>query len=80
MESEQAWILTSPISLACRRISLERLCALRSRLGGDPVVLEDLVGAERVERPVLEEGVDLPAHRRGAGHEHRRGVQLVVGP
>src|SRR6266542_5784801 len=54
--------------------------ALRARLGGRAVVLADLVGAERVEGPVLEQDVDLAAHGRPAHREHRRGRELVVGP
>ena len=43
------------------------------------MVLQDAVGAEGVERPVLQEDVDRPRHRRGPDREHPRGLQLVVG-
>ncbi len=44
------------------------------------MILQDAVGAERVERPVLQEKVDLPAHRRRAHREDRGRLQPVVGP
>ena len=46
----------------------------------EPMVKADLVGAERIERPVLEEDVDRLAERGGTGGQHRGGLELVVGP
>ena len=87
-EPEQAWIahlaelLGHPERLepGDRRSALDRLARARGhRVVGEPVVGLDPVGPEGVERPVLEEDVDRPAHRRGAGRERGRGVELVGG-
>ena len=81
---------TPPSSLAWRRVSAQlawpaarsastaaRPC--RAGLRREPVVAVDPVGAERVERPVLQEDVDRLAERGGAGGQHRGGLELVVG-
>ena len=78
---------TSPIAFACRSSSLQCVLpwansasALLPGLRGEPVVLQDAVGAERVERPVLQQDVDLPAHRRRAHGEHGRRLSLSSVP
>ena len=43
------------------------------------MVLADLRGTERVERPVLQEDVDGLAERRCAGGQDRGSLELVVG-
>ncbi len=47
------------------------------RIPGQAVAFLEALHAERVERPVLEQDVDRPVHRRGAGRERGGGVQLV---
>ena len=81
---------TPPRSLAWRRVSAQRAWPAARRcvdgrptrgagLGREAVVAADPVGAERIERPVLEEDVDRLAERGGAGGQDRRGLELVVG-
>ena len=86
IESAHALIATSPRSFAWR----EELDPVRcpwswiarapsvARLGHDAVILEDAVRTERVERPVLQEDVDLTPHGCRAHREHGGGVELVV--
>ena len=82
---------TPPSSLAWRRVSAQlawpacRSASTAARpaapaSGARPWSRADPVGAERIERPVLEEDVDRLAEGRGAGGQDRGGLQLVVGP
>jgi hypothetical protein len=54
--------------------------AARSSFGRGAVPRIDLPATEGVKGPVLQEHVDRPAHRRGAGGEDRGGAQAVIGP
>ena len=80
---------TAPRSLAWRSVSAQLAWPARASAstaarpsgpasGASPWSRVDPVGAERVERPVLEEDVHRLAERRGAGGEDRGGLQLVV--
>ena len=82
---------TSPSSLAWRRVSaqlrlaggaqrVDGVAALGTGLGGEPVVAVDAVGAEGVERPVLQEDVHRPAERGRAGGQHGRSLSLSSVP
>jgi len=53
--------------------------ALGAGLRRDTMRVTQMVLAERLERPVLEEDVDLAAHRGRTSGEDRSGSELVVG-
>ena len=81
---------TPPSSFAWRRVSAQLACpaarsASTARRPSSPASepgrgRRDPVGPERVEGPVLEEDVDRLTERRGAGGQHGRRLQLVIGP
>ena len=82
---------TPPRSLAWRSVSAQGAWPARARAstaarpaapasGARPWSSPISVGAERVERPVLQEDVDRLAERGGAGGQDRGGLELVVGP
>jgi len=53
--------------------------AVGSCLGRQAVVLGEVAGPKRVQRPVLQQDVDLPPQRRRTRCEQRGGVELLVG-